>query len=74
MSLNDIDKVKASAQIRDMAKTASKPPRPVMIGIRTSEAVKRAAERAAKAEGRTLSNWGELALVARLQELKDGKK
>jgi uncharacterized protein (DUF1778 family) len=57
-----------------MVKKPSAPVRTVMIGVRTKPEIKRAAERAAKAENRTLSSWCELTILARLQELKEGKK
>ena len=43
------------------------PPRPAHVGFRTSNEIKRAAARAAKAEKVSLSAWIELAVVERLQ-------
>ena len=50
-----------------MVRTAS-------IGIRVEQAVMDAARKAAEAEGRTLANWVEVLMVARLRELKLLKK
>jgi predicted HicB family RNase H-like nuclease len=43
------------------------PPRPAHVGFRTSNEIKRAAVRAAKADKVTLSAWIELAVVERLE-------
>ena len=48
--------------------------RSASIGIRVEPAVMEAARKAAEADGRTLANWIEVLMVAKLKELRLLKK